>query len=280
MRSIQTIGLVVVAVLSMSCAPAFLPTPSVQRPYERQTPSDQEAVDAYVVAGWECAEVRALTAAVDFRGSVAGKRVQGRFWAGISDAGLVRVESSASKTPLFIVSAAKDGATLVLPQDGRTLGGQNTPDVLEAILGYALDVSDLRLLLTGCPRASGGLGGWAFGNGWGRVLIDSEEESFVQRFGPGAQDWRLRVAIRRVPNRSFRWRVEFHDRESSVPRRVRLTSVEWNGELGQSFDLRMSLSRVQINPILEPDWFRAAFPSSAPITLEEVRQMRSFPYGR
>jgi hypothetical protein len=66
------------------------------------------------------------------------------------------------------------------------------------------------------------------------------------------------------------WRAEYRDFHNDLPRAIRLTSPD-----GRRFDLRLSLSQVEVNPALGADTFGVRVPrSAAPITLEELRHSR------
>ena len=74
---------------------------------------------------------------------------------------------------------------------------------------------------------------------WRRVVPPSRDRGR----GRGSS-WPSRGA-RRARNR--RWRAEYADRQSEIPRSIRVTSVDDDGNTGRAFDLRLALSQVEVN---------------------------------
>jgi hypothetical protein len=226
----------------------------------------------------ECGDVLALTTQIVVRGSVHGHRVRFRLRAATAFPALARLEVVASpRPPLFTFTARGDDATLLVPRDNRVAQHERASAVLDAVAGLPLNGVDLEGLLTGCPRISGTYRAFQFGDTWLKFFVGEDDEVYLQRNDPGGP-WHLMVMIRRVSGQSLRWRAEFRDRRDGVPRTIRLTSLDWNGQSSDAFDIRLSLRRLEINPLLGPEEFAVPVPRSAqPITLDELR--RSDPLG-
>jgi hypothetical protein len=112
-----------------------------------------------------------------------------------------------------------------------------------------------------------------------RVLLGDilPVELFVRRKDERSP-WTLFAIGRNVAGRTLRWRAEFDNRSRGLFRTIRIVSQEWNGEMGQSFDVVLSLNRVQVGPTIGPETFSPAVPSSAEsVSLETFRQQRPRP---
>jgi hypothetical protein len=230
---------------------------------------------AYFEARRVCEQIQTLTTQIEFRGSVRGRRIRARMWAGTAFPALARLEAIGSSTPpLFVFTASGNVATLLLPRDNRVVRDERARAVLEAIAGIPLDAADLEGVLTGCPRISGEIEALAFGDTSLKVVIGDYKDELHLRRDHSRAPWRLVVMVRRVPDRALRWRAEFHDRVNGVPRTIRLTSLEWNGQPAQSFDVQLTLRRLQINPSLGPETFEGAGPRAGqqPLTLDELQR--------
>jgi hypothetical protein len=194
-------------------------------------------------------------------------------WAATAFPALARIEVGASSgPPHFIFTARGDDATLLLPRDNRVVEHERASLVLEALAGTPLNGLDLEGLLTGCPRISGSYQAFQFGDTWLKFFIGENDEVYLRRNDPSGP-WHLVVMIRRVPGQALRWRAEFRDRRDGVPRTIRVTSLDWNGQPSEAFDLWLSLRRLEINPLIGPEEFAVPVPRSAqPITLDELRR--------
>jgi hypothetical protein len=220
-----------------------------------------------------CGDTQTLTAQIDFRGWVAGHDMRRRLWVGAGFPALVRIESNESAgAPTFVFTADGDEAMLYLPSDDRVIRGERAAVLAEVVVGIPLTSVDLEGLLTGCPRIGGSLDVRMFGNRWMRVGVGDDE--FFYRRTDSNKPWLLTAMIRRIGDRGLRWRVEYAGYREHFPRSIRLASVEWNGQVGRSFDLRLSLDQVQFNPRLGPALFKVEVPSSArPTTIDELRRI-------
>jgi outer membrane lipoprotein-sorting protein len=224
-----------------------------------------DAAAALAEATGACRSVTSMTAVAAVRGSVGRQRLRGNLETGVAAPASARLEAIAPfGQPIFIFVARGDEATLLLPRDRRVLEGGRPDAVLEAVTGVPLDPADLRLTLTGCARTVQAAGR-AVGDEW-RVIPDGAGELYLRRERDG-DPWRLIAAVRRDDD-SVPWRAEYRDFQNNLPRSVRLTSLD-----GTRFDLRLTLSQVEINTPLEAAVFQLEVPASAdPITIEELRQ--------
>jgi hypothetical protein len=225
-----------------------------------------DAADALTDATSACTAVSTITAEVGVAGTVGGRRVRGRLLAGLAQAS-VRLEAAAPVgQPIFILVATADDATLLLPRDDRVLPHGQPAAVLEAVAGVPLDPIDLKAALTGCsPPATAD--GRQLGNDW-RAVTAGSSEVYLRR-NPREGRWQLVAAMHHAtapPDRN--WRAEYADFQNGLPRSVRLTSAP-----DTRFDLRLTLSQVELNARLGPEVFRVEIPpGTEAMTLEELRQ--------
>ena len=226
-----------------------------------------DAAAAFAQATAVCRGIRTLTAEVAASGKVGGRRFRARLSVGVAAPASARLEAVAPfGAPYFILAAANDEATLLLPRDERVLEHGRSADVLDAVAGVPLSAGDLRAVLTGCaPALPEPREGRELGADWRMIADTTGDALYLHRAGAG-QPWQLAVVIRRA------WRVEFHDPLNGVPRTLRITSA-----IGAAspFDLTLALSQVDTNVALGPEVFRVDVPRAAhPITLEELRRAR------
>lgn len=261
------------AVAALLCAACGAP-PLMKLPAGPGAPAP-DAADALAMATARCRGVRTLTAEVGVSGSAAGSRVRGRLVVGVAAPASARLEAVAPfGPPVFIVVATGDDATLVLPRDNRVLEHGRPETVLEAVAGVPLGAADLLLTLTGCATAPGRVQGRRIGD-W-RIVTPtapggsgSEREWYVQRDNT-ATAWRLVATVHRPAGGP--WRAEYGDFQNGLPRSVRLAAHDSN-----RFDLRLALSQVEINAVLDADVFKVHIPRTAePIALHELRRSGLF----
>ena len=246
-------------------------------------PADAAAALAQITAA--CATVRTVTGELAVSGSAGGRRLGGRLLAGVAMPASVRLEAVAPfGQPLFFFVAKGDDATLLLPRDERVLEHGRPDAVLEAVAGVPLGAADLATTLTGCPPASSSAlpdaGARQFGETWlviggpgdpGSPANNIGDELFLRR-ETGTRPWQLVAVLRRAPGPNRRWRAEYADRQSEIPRSIRVISVDDNGNTGRAFDLRLALSQVEVNTTLGDDVFQLQIPPSAvPVTIDELR---------
>jgi len=251
----------VLALLAASCAPSLMKLPAGSG-----TPA-ADAAGALIDATARCSAVSSMSAEIAVGGSVAGRRLHARLLAGLASPAAVRLEAVApAGQPLFILVATGDESTLLLPRDRRVLEHGRPAAVLEAVAGVPLDPIDLRAALTGCSLLAPE-NGRTLGSGW-RAVTAGSTDLYLRR-NPREAGWQLVAAVHHASAGGGReWRAEYADFENGLPRSVRLTSAPDN-----RFDLRLTLSQVELNTPLGPEVFRVEIPRAAePITLEELKR--------
>ena len=188
-------------------------------------------------------------------GSVAGRRS-----AGACSPGCARRTRRASKpwrrpdSPCSFFVARDNDATLLLPRDGRVLEHGRPDAVLEAVAAAPLDPSDLRRALTGCAdapevqsaRQVGPIGGSYLMGRAKSISVASDRPRPWRIVAPfiaeGARVWRAGSELRPgAPNTGF---------PGGLPRTVRLSLVD-----SKRFDLRLTLSQVEVNVPLDEEAF-------------------------
>jgi len=231
--------------------------------------TDTAAVIAEATAA--CRGVNSFSAELAASGSVANQRLRGRLLVGLAVPASARVEALAPfGQPVFIFVARDDDATLLLPREDRVLEHGKPDAVLEAIAGVPLDGAGLRATLSGCGTAAHGSDGRSLGPDW-RVVTEGQDEVYIKRDG-SSSPWRIVSAIHGAgPQKNgVEWRAEYRDFQSGLPRSVRLVSRDPG-----RFDLRFTLSQVEVNTTLGADVFKVDIPRSArPMTIDELRDAR------
>jgi len=235
-----------------------------------------DAADALAQATAACRGTRTLTAEIAISGSAGGRRVRGRFSAGVAAPASVRLEAVAPfGSPVFIFVATSEDATLLLPRDDRMLEHGRPDAVLDALAGVPLDAADLYATLTGCAPAGSPSQGRGLGTDWRVVGVSAGQVSYelYLRRDRGAPPWRLVATTREGPTDSV-WRMEYRAFQNDLPRSIRVASRK-DPPTPFDFDLTLALSQVETNVPLEPEVFRVEIPRSAePITLDELRRAR------
>mgnify|MGYP001208107658 CR=1 FL=1 len=260
-------GAVLAAVLATSCGATLRTLP--------QGPGAPAADLAIVLeeATAACRRVSTLTAEVAISGSVNGQRVRGRVLTGLAAPSSVFLDAAAPFGASFFQYAARGAqATLLLPRDARVLTDGDPVAVLDAVAGVPLGAADLRAAMTGCTLDSTGVAsraGRQYGAEW-RVAASDRSESYLHRDSSNGP-WRV-VAVRRS-ERGFGWRADYTDFEGGLPRTIRLASDD-----RRRFNLKLTLSQVEVDAPLEDAVFELTIPASAtPISIDELR--RSGPFG-
>jgi hypothetical protein len=209
-----------------------------------------------------CRRVNTLSVEVAVSGTASGRRVRARLLAGLAPPASARLEAYAFGQPIFVFAARDGAATLLLTRDARVLERGEPAAVLEALTGIPLDTADLRPTLLGCPVAPEPSAGRRFGDEW-RVITDRDGYVYVRR---DAATWRLLVRTGRARDGS-EWRAEYRDFRDGLPTSVRLITSGPG-----SVDLRLTLSGLELNPVLPPQAFEVRIPAGAqPIALQELR---------
>ncbi len=258
------------ALASSSCAPALLKLPSGPGEPARDGPAVlQEATR-------RCEAVSSLTAEIGVSGSLGGHRLRARLLAGVAAPASVRLEAVAPfGPPIFFFAAHDDDATVLLARERRVLEHGRPSAVLEALTGLPLNGADLRRVLTGCADAPRADEAARLGDDW-RSVPDRSGMVFLHREPPGGQ-WRVAAALMKG---TAGWRSEYRDFQlggpaDGLPRAVRLTSAD-----RERFDIRLTLSQIEVNVRLDAAVFTVEVPSDTePMTLEELERSGPLAYA-
>ena len=247
--------------MTLACA-----APLMKLPAGPGTPAP-DAADALSQATAVCRGIRTLSAEVAASGKVSGQRFRARLAVGVAAPASARIEAAAPfGSPFFILAAANDDTTLLLPRDERVLQHGRSADVLDAVAGVPLSAGDLRDVLTGCASVSHAEGR-ALGADWRLLTGASGDAIYLHRDG-GNQPWQVVSSVRRA------WRADYADPLNGMPRTMRITSAA-GAAAAAAFDLTLALSQVETNVALGAEVFRVDIPRGAqPITLDELRHAR------
>ena len=111
-----------------------------------------------------------------------------------------------------------------------------------------------------------------FGDEW-LALTRADGEMVYLRRAAATAPWGLVATIRRTAVDHVRWRADYGDRQTDVPRAIRLASLDDDGRTGRTFDLQLTLTQIDVNTPLGSDVFVVQIPQTAkPITLGELRE--------
>jgi hypothetical protein len=223
-----------------------------------------DAAEALVEAIAACGTISTMSAEVGVAGRVGGRRTRGRLLAGLASPASAYLDAP---TPFgasaFIFAARENDATLLLPRDRRVLEHGRPADVLEAVAGVALGPGQLLATLTGCAQASAAAGGRTLGPDWRK--ISGPPDLYLHRERPAAP-WRLVLVVHRDAGRG-EWQAEYREFSDDLPHAIRLTSLD-----SSRFDLRLTMSQVEINAALDEGTFQLRVPPGyAPITIDQLR---------
>jgi len=255
---------VVLAVAASSCAPRLMKLPTGPG-----TPV-RDGRDAVAGATAACRAVSTITAEIAVSGSVEGQRLRARIAAALAPPASARLEAVAPfGAPIFIFVAVNDDATLLLSREDRVLEHGRSGAVLQALAGVPLDAAGLRQAVIGCaPLTADAARATQAGADW-RIVPDGSTELYLHREKSKAR-WRLVAAVHRG-GAGGDWRAEYSAfQPNGLPQSIRFAS-----SARDRFDLRLTLSQVDINPTLAPEVFRVQVPRTAePLTLNELKNAR------
>jgi hypothetical protein len=256
----RVIPVAVIVALVSGCAPR-----RVSLPTGAGTPFPEFAA-AYTEAVSDCRKITSLKATLGLSGKAGSTKLRGHIDAGFAAPASIRLEGFPPLSfgrPIFTLVARDTTATLVLPRDRRVLRGAPPSAIVEALSGVPLDPADLRAVVAGCGFGEGeASGGRSYGGGL--AAVDTATAAVFLRQVDGR--WRI-VAARRD-----RLQVEYAEIQSGRPTTIHLRS-------GDTSDVTLKLSDVEVNTPLEPAVFELEVPKDAePITLDELR--RAGPLGQ
>jgi hypothetical protein len=180
--------------------------------------------------------------------------------------GALRLEALApGGGPAFILVADGSRGRLWLARDRRVLDGAPPAEILDALVGIALDPDDLRALLSGCLQAQAeAAGARAYGAEWIVVDLAGGGTMYLRR-GPDGT-WRI------VAGTHAGLAVQYGESAGVTPSQIRITSSAGNGHT--DLDVGLTVSQVDVNGDLPRDQLLAlTVPSGTlPITLQELRE--------
>jgi hypothetical protein len=247
-----------VALFSVACAGGRLTLPS-----DAGTPIADYAVIHHDLSTG-CADVHTLRMELGLSGTANGERLRGTLAAGFRVPGDMRLELSVLplRTPVFVLAANAQGATLLLSRDHQVIRSDHGADLLGALTGIALAPADLMAILTGCvvpsPHSTGGR---QHAGGWISIDLDGGAVLYAQRSGAR---WHLRAA------RRGSWRIDYADwsEASRFPGSVTLTS-----ETPVAVDVRATLREPEANVDLGDEVFVIRIPAGTEeIPLARLRE--------
>ena len=256
--------IVAAALASASCGASLLKLPAGPG----VPASDAAAVLAAATAA--CGQVRTFSAEVAVSGKLHGRKMRGTLAVGFAAPASARIEAIAPfGAPLFIFVATDDDGTLLLPRDDRYLAHAPPATLLSAVAGVPFGPADLRAIVTGCGTTGRDVvGAQQIGSTWRRVQVSGGRNLYLHR---DDRAWRL-VAM--VASRTEAARVEYAGFDGDVARSIHLVEYTGPGAPPSGYDLRLTLSQIEINIPLEADVFRVQIPRSAdPMTLDELRRI-------
>ena len=271
------------------CGCATTPHPLPPLPYGGLPVRQSEFGDfarAWTDVQTPCLAIPFLTARARVRGTVESRRIDALMWVGVGWPIRLRLESWNENRSRFTLmatsefgsgSAPKDDATLGLPGRRRVVRAHSR-ELVELVMGVPLSALDLQSVLTGCPAATPALTFVQFDADVIKTISTSDEvmEVFMRRGGNGAP-WAVMATVGSVPNRPIRWRADVGERSNGILQSVRLTSVEWTGEVGRRFDVTFSLDKIQ-TLLPTKEMLNVPLPESPEfIQIDDVRSTLSVP---
>ncbi|MEW6322927.1 MAG: hypothetical protein AB1635_17805 [Acidobacteriota bacterium] len=252
-------------VVSLAALAAGCAARGPARPGGTPTP-DAGAEAAFAAATAACAGLRTFTGELALSGRAGNQRVRGRLIVGLAAPASARLEGVAPfGAPLFILAAADDRGTLLLPRDRRVLADAPVRDLLDGLTGIGLGAGDLRLVLTGCLAAgSSASAGRRWPGGWQSVDVGAGRTAYLRR---------LNGAPAVVAADYEGWRVDYAAHRNGFPREVRLRAAD----AARRIDVTARVTQLEVNVPIDAAAFAVTVPPGVePITLADLRQMQTW----
>jgi hypothetical protein len=240
--------------------------PSVSLPSGAGGPFPEFA-SAYSQSTEQCRSLSSLTAVLSMSGRAGRQKLRGRIDVGVENPDRVVLEGIAPwGKPFFILSAAGNQSTLVLPRDERYLRDAPPTAIIEALTGIRIEPMELQSAIAGCAFYVGSISeGRAYGSGW--ASVDAGAATVWLRLLDGT--WR------EVAARKGALTVYYDEFAAGRARRLRLVMKTPEGA---DADIALRVSQLEVNKPLDPAAFKLEIPAGAqPMTIEDLR--RSGPLG-
>jgi hypothetical protein len=260
----------------VSCAPKTIRLPSGPgAPFPDFASAHDEATSS-------CRGVRTFAASMGMSGKAGDTKLRGRIDAGFEAPARARLEGIAPfGRPVFILVADAGAGTLVLTRDDRVL--RDAPgQIVEALVGVALDPDDMRTVVSGC--------GFADGPPASGVLVTQGDTEWLVLQHPAEDTGATAPATTYLIRRAGGWKlaaaargpltIGYTDDETGRPRIVDIRA-ESDGRV--TANIRLRLSDVDINTTLDARTFDITPDLPAhpvPMTLEELRRAGPLGGGR
>lgn len=168
-----------------------------------------------------CRAPAALTADLRLSGRIDGDRVRGTLQVGVArDA--MRLEGLAPfGAPVFVLAAQPSGAVLLLPREDAVARAASAAELLEAVVGVALEPADLLAIVSGCGLADWqATGAAAYGEAWRRLDVGDHRRLWLRRDEAGG------AGLVVVAAEDGRWRIEYTRTGTGWPDAIRLRAQE------------------------------------------------------
>lgn len=246
---------------TISCAPKAPTLPS-----GAGTPFPEFA-SAYAQATENCDNLRALTAVLSMSGRAGTQKLRGRIDAGLESPDRIVLEGVAPwGKPFFVLAAAGNNSTLVLPRDNRFLTGTSPGAIVEALTGIYIEPAELLTALAGCASYVGSVSdGRAFGKEWASIEAGA------------ATVWIRRVEGKWREAASVKGALTIYYDDFSDGRAARLRLMMKMPDRDPA-DIILRVSQLELTASLDPAVFKLDIPAGAqPLTLQELR--RAGPLG-
>lgn len=193
-----------------------------------------------------CENLESVSALVRLSGTVRGHQVRRELWVGASKFADVRFESSTDSTRApFTLWASHEGSRLYFPRSNQLVESTTPNGLIEAVWGLPVGLADLPKLTMGCPEIQSEIKVWQLQEGWLRV--SHEQEQWYLHRASNTLPWSLVAIDHHEAGAPIGWRARFLEQQPghTMPRRLRITSLDGNGAEGARFDVYLVFTAVQ-----------------------------------